>query len=67
MDTVYFDSMGPSGNIFAVVASCKSKLSKSEYKGLIDKVFNSNSYEEALRCVREYVDLIDLSGAYNER
>jgi len=67
MDRVYFDSMGPSGNIFAVVASCKDSLSKSEYKELIDKVFNSTSYEKALGCVREYVDLIDLSGKYNER
>lgn len=65
MNTVYFDSMGPSGNIYAVVGLCKNEITKEEYKELIDKVFSSKSYEEALSHIREYVDLIDISGEYN--
>ena len=64
MKTVYFDSRGESGNIFAVVGLVKSFLTKIEYQDLIDKILNSLSYEDALTHVREYVDLIDVSGEY---
>lgn len=65
MSTVYFDSMGPSGNIYAVLSLCKESVSKKELNELAAKVFSSKSYEEALSRIREYVDLIDVSGRYN--
>lgn len=64
MRTVYFDSRGESGNIFAVVSLVKSRLTKTEYKDLVNNILNSASYEEALSHVREYVDLVDISGEY---
>ena len=64
METVYFDSLGESGNIFAVISLTKPFLSKADFKELTNKVFGSGSYEEALSHIREYVDLIDVSGEY---
>ena len=65
MNKVYFDSMGPSGNIYAILSLCEESISKKDINELIRKVFDSKSYEEALSHIREYVDLIDISGEYN--
>lgn len=64
--TVIFDSNGPSGNIFAVLGLVSQALRKvhriSDFNECRDKVMASHSYEAALEAVREYVDLVDISG-----
>lgn len=64
MQTIYFDSLGESGNIFAVISLTSPFLSEADFKELTNKVFNSGSYEESLSYIREYVDLVDVSGEY---
>ena len=63
---VYFNSRGPSGNIFCILGMVQRELRKkrriNDFNELRDKVTNSHSYKEALSIIREYVDLIDLDG-----
>lgn len=63
---VYFNSRGESGNIYWILGLVRAKLRKqrriTDYNNLCEKVHNSHSYQEALRFIREYVDLIDLDG-----
>lgn len=63
---VYFDSRGPSGNIYHILGEVSKALRKerriTEFNELRDKVFSSASYEDALAVIREHVDLIDKSG-----
>ncbi|MFI3164465.1 MAG: hypothetical protein R3Y65_08525 [Bacillota bacterium] len=57
-------SKGESGNVFHIVALCQRELHKqhriNDYNEMRDRVFNSKSYAEALKIIREYVDLIDM-------
>jgi len=63
MARIEFDSMGPSGNIYAILCLCREVLTRLEIGELASRVFNSaGSYEDALAIVREYVDLIDVRG-----
>lgn len=61
---VYFNSRGPSGNIYFVLGLVQRELRKqrriNDFNELRDKVLNSKSYDEALSHIREYVDLVDL-------
>lgn len=63
---VIFDSRGPSGNIFAVLALAQNALRKArrptDFNACRDRVLASGSYTEALGIIREYVDLTDVSG-----
>ena len=64
--TVYFDSRGESGNIFCILGLVRREFRKqrriTEYNDLRDRVTASGSYDEALRIIREKVDLIDVQG-----
>ncbi len=63
---VEFDSKGPSGNIYHILGMVQHALKKqhriNDYNTLRDRVFDSKSYAEALKIVREYIDLIDIRG-----
>lgn len=63
--TVYYDSTGPSGNIYHIIGLVQQEMRKqrriSEFNECRDKVFASQSYEDALAVIREYVNLIDTS------
>lgn len=62
---VYFDSRGPSGNIYHILGEVSKAMRKEhriiEFNDMRDKVFSSSSYDEALAVIREHVDLIDKS------
>jgi hypothetical protein len=65
---IYMDSGGVSGNIFCVLSEALKILNdKNEYdtaEKLTRQVLNAQSYEEALKHIREYADVIDLKGKY---
>ncbi|MCK9577460.1 MAG: hypothetical protein M0R51_16270 [Clostridia bacterium] len=60
---VYYDSNGPSGNIYDILGKVGVELRKqrrqTDFNTMRDKVFEAKSYEEALTVIRGYVDLID--------
>ena len=66
--TVHFHSRGESGNIYAILAKVSAALLKArrinEYNELRDAVTSSHSYEEALKRIREKINLIDDDGEY---
>ncbi len=66
--TVYFDSRGETGNIYhllGLVSKAMRKLHReTDYNSLRDSVFASQSYEQALAIIRQYVNLIDQSNKY---
>ena len=63
---VEFHSCGASGNIFQLLAMCQGVLRRQnriiDYNTMRDSVFESESYEDALKVIAEYVELIDLDG-----
>lgn len=65
---IKFDSQGPSGNIFYILGLVKAALRKQrriiDYNNCLERVQNSHSYAEALKIIREYVDLIDIQEKY---
>ena len=54
------DLSGQDGNVFAVVARAKRALVKAGYRSeadqMVDRVFQADSYDEALRIMLEYVE-----------
>lgn len=64
-EKVYFDSKGPSGNIYDIIGKAGIVLRKqhrqTDFNTMRDRVFQSHSYQEALTVIREYVDLIDIA------
>lgn len=67
---VKYDSRGPSGNIFAILGQVRNILQKqqriNDYNELWDRVNNSESYEDALKIINEYVNLVDIRSAQSE-
>ena len=65
---IYMDSGGVSGNTFSILAEALKILNdKNEYdtaEKLTKQVLNAQSYDEALKHIREYADVIDLKGKY---
>ena len=65
---IRFHSRGQSGNIFHILYFVRREMQKqrriTEYNEMRDRVYNSDSYREALAIIREYVELIDLDGAF---
>lgn len=61
---VTFDSRGPSGNIYYILGAVRNALCKQrriiDYNNMWERVQHAGSYEEALKIIREYVDLIDI-------
>lgn len=69
--TVLFDRDGPSGNIYYVIGLARNVLQMqgriTDFNIMRDRVFNSKSYEDALKIINEYVKLIDAKrGAIDE-
>ena len=66
--TIIFDSLGPSGNIFQILTLVHEKMKQypreiaDSYFDCHTRVIESHSYEEALKIIREYVNLIDTRG-----
>ena len=62
--TIYFDRSGPSGNIYAILGAVSQELRKqrryTEFNNLRDRVFEAQSYEEALQIIGETVDLVEI-------
>ncbi len=65
---VKFNGNGPSGNIYCILGAVRNELRKQrrilDYNEMWERVQTSNSYEDALKIIREYVDLIDLDGRF---
>lgn len=65
---IHFNSHGPSGNIYCIMAAVREALRKerriSEWNDLYQAVTSSGSYEEALCLLREKINLIDDDGIY---
>ena len=63
---VEFDRDAPNGNIFAVLGAARQEMQKqqrlSDYNEMWERVQNSESYNDALRIIGEYVTLIDTTG-----
>ena len=62
--TIYFDRSGPSGNIYAILGAVSQALRRqrryTEFNNLRDRVFEAESYEEALQIIGETVDLVEI-------
>ncbi len=60
---VHFRSRCESGNIYFILGMVRDVLRKqrriTDYNNLRDQVLHSSSYAEALRIIREKVNLID--------
>lgn len=65
-EIVEFHSCGASGNIFHLLATCRAILRRQhriiDFNTMRDRVFDGESYEESLKVIGEYVELIDLDG-----
>ena len=63
-ERVEFHSCGSSGNIYYLLGLCQSVLRRQQriidFNTMRDRVFDSESYEDALEVIAEYVELIDL-------
>ena len=59
--TIYFESNGESGNIFAILGQVKEIITKEQFEECFQAVKSCNSYYEALDVIEEYVHLEDLS------
>ena len=62
-EKLIYESNGPTANIFSIIGNCQKILKKQnrpeEAKEVFTRVNNSQSYEEALEIIGEYVELID--------
>lgn len=62
--TIHYNSQGESGNIFWILRSiyeacCREGIAPTVFKEMQERVFASDSYEEALAIIGEEVNLID--------
>lgn len=61
ISVVRFDKLGPSGNIYFILANVQQALRKEkrilDWNECRDRVYNAKSYEEALKIISEYVIL----------
>jgi hypothetical protein len=64
--TVTVATRGAGGNIYAILGSVQRAMRKRQlitaYNDLRDDVLNSGSYDEAIKRIRQTVDLIDTDG-----
>lgn len=62
-DVVFYNSKGPEGNIFAILAKAKTLMQKQgclgAYGEMYDGVTHSESNAEAMKIISQYVTLID--------
>lgn len=64
-NAVFYDSKGPEGNIYEILAKVKSLMKNQgrleSYAEMQESVTHSESYAEALKIIGRYVTLIDKS------
>ena len=62
--TITYDRSGPSGNIYAILGAASQALRKqrryTDFNTLRDRVFEAQSYEEALQIIGETVNLVEI-------
>ena len=62
--TITYDRSGPSGNIYAILGAVSQALRKqrryADFNTLRDRVFEAQSYEEALQVIGETVNLVEI-------
>lgn len=62
--TITYDRSGPSGNIYAILGAVSQALRKqrryADFNTLRDRVFEAQSYEEALQIIGETVNLVEI-------
>lgn len=60
---IEYSRSGPSGNIYYILGMARDALRKqhriTDYNNMWEKVQNSSSYEEALKAISEYCDLVE--------
>lgn len=65
---VHFNSRQETGNIYFILFLIRRELQKldrvSEYEHIKQAVFQSKSYDNALKIIRENINLIDDDGVY---
>jgi len=65
---IYMDSGEISGNVYCILSEALKILNGNEEydaaENLTRQVLNAQSYDEALKHIREYADVIDLKGKY---
>ena len=65
---IHFHSHGQSGNVYWIMGAVRAQMQEerriTEWNDLRDQITSSGSYEEALRLIREHVNLIDDDGMY---
>lgn len=65
---VHFQSVHDTGNIYFILFLVRKELQRlnrvSEYDGIKQEVFQSDSYSKALQTIRKKVKLIDDDGFY---
>jgi len=63
--TIFYESKGPSGNIYALLAILKENLKElsryEEFAEISRRVQNADSYKQALEIIGETATLIDIS------
>lgn len=58
--TLIYNSTGESGNIFWIIAMVHKLLGNEKGKEIFNEVKNNaNSYEQALKIIGKYVELVD--------
>ena len=62
--TITYDRSGPSGNIYAILGAVSQALRNqrrcADFNTLRDRVFEAQSYEEALQIIGETVNLVEI-------
>jgi len=65
---VHFGSRRPNGNVFALLGLVKNALVRQrrieDFNEMRDRVFLTESYNEALEVMRQYVVLVDDDGLF---
>lgn len=59
---IAINSQGPQGNIYYIIGLAQQQLPVECGEEMWGRVKKSGSYSDAIRIIREYVDLIDEDG-----
>jgi len=58
---IVVDLQGPDGNIFALMGIAAKEINREEADEMLKEVQECKSYEDALRVIVKYVEIVDLS------
>lgn len=62
--TVYFESRGESGNIFALISLVRKALRDDKKCDALWAKIKQGSYAQAIELIKQHVNLIDADGVY---